>query len=211
MSLWRAQYPGYSLCNKQIHWGSILSSLTEFNVAVNATFHFALHNPNRFDIRVNHLTCYIKYKNNPVAVASVAGGGSPPPKPPKRLDFEAFPYDSSEYDAVLAASPYPGKGASMPAAVTAAAEAAIARLLPASLSSPHALAHAPLPLGEPVGASSTFLPAGAVTDVRIEAKIDPDSDVATAMALDYALGTSIFPCHSFHMLFSAPTFTLSLC
>jgi hypothetical protein len=51
----------------------------------------------------------------------------------------------------------------------------------------------------------TKLPAGSVADVRIIAKVDPTSDVATAMAVDYALGTALNPIRRF-MAFSALIF-----
>jgi len=180
------QNPGYSLCNKQIHWGSILSSLTQFEVAINATLHFALHNPNRFDLNVNHLTCYVKYKGSHVAVASVAGSGSAGGEDngngngsalralaPVSTPLPALAPLSAAHAASMLSTMFPGARAGPVYAVSQSADVE-------GSGGNHAVT---------ASGDRTKLPAGSVADVRIIAKVDPTSDVATAMAVDYALGS----------------------
>jgi len=209
------QYPAYSLCNKSIHWGSILSSLTEFQVAVNATFHFALHNPNRFDVAVNHLTCYVKYKGDHVAVASVAGDGSTAKKLAQTassrvaymplalsaadadvpLGLTVGSYSGVSYDAVasdnhdVSASSSMSDSDSVLAPWRAALVSALSNALTAGSAAKLTVSDLMPSALTADGDGTTRLPAGSVADVKIVAKIDPESAVAAAMAIDYAMGT----------------------
>lgn len=50
--------PGYSICNQQIRWRSILDNVIQFKVAADVQLQIAVHNPNRY---VTVCRCHVHY------------------------------------------------------------------------------------------------------------------------------------------------------
>ena len=62
--------PEYSMCNKDIQWGSILTNMQNLALTVDVDLHVAVWNPNRFHMQINHVAARILY------VQDVVGTGS---------------------------------------------------------------------------------------------------------------------------------------
>ena len=60
--------PLYSMCNKDIQWGSILTNMQNAAVSVDVDLHVAVWNPNRFHLQLNTVTARILYSKDVVGV-----------------------------------------------------------------------------------------------------------------------------------------------
>lgn len=67
--------PQYSLCNKDIQWGSILTNLKDFQVRVDVDLHVAVWNSNRFHVNIQQLGARILYGQDIVGVGGVRDVG----------------------------------------------------------------------------------------------------------------------------------------
>lgn len=67
--------PQYSLCNKDIQWGSILTNLKDFQVRVDVDLHVAVWNPNRFHVSIQQLGARILYGQDIVGTGGVRDVG----------------------------------------------------------------------------------------------------------------------------------------
>lgn len=53
--------PKYSVCNKEIEWGSIFRNMVHFSPLVDVDLHLSVYNPNRFHLLLNEVDARILY------------------------------------------------------------------------------------------------------------------------------------------------------
>lgn len=70
--------PSYSMCNKDIQWGSILTNMQNLALTVDVDLHVAVWNPNRFHMQINHVAARILYVQDVVGTGSFSDIGFPP-------------------------------------------------------------------------------------------------------------------------------------
>jgi hypothetical protein len=63
--------PQYSMCNKQIQWGTILTNMKNFDAAVDVDLQVSVWNPNRFIMNLKKVDARVLYHTDVVGTGSV--------------------------------------------------------------------------------------------------------------------------------------------